>query len=185
MQKIDIVVSSKWGRSFLVVSSVVLGTFIAAWANRFFGTFLLSAMAGSAAGGLICFGLYRMVRASYPLVFERIVSSLLAMFVTFSFLATVPINVDRSFSVWLLAGLESTRDSTFSVTDAELLASEYFSPGSGEISRRIQEQLKIGNLELREGNLAISGQGEILVSLFRATTIFFNLNPRYTFPASE
>lgn len=173
------------GRSLLLITSVVLGTLVAALANRFFDTFLISTIVGSGAGGLICFGLYQMVRVSYPLVFERFISSLLAFFVTFSFLATVPINVDRSFSVWLLAGLESHRDPNFSVADAELFASEYFTPGSGEISRRIEEQIMIGNIELKEGNLSISSQGELLVNLFRATTLFFNLNPRYTFPASE
>jgi hypothetical protein len=33
--------------------------------------------------------------------------------------------------------------------------------------------------------LSLSSQGEILVALFRATALFFDLNPRYTFPASE
>jgi hypothetical protein len=185
LQKNSLGFSTTWGRAALVLSAVVLGTFVAAIANRFLDTFLASALVGSASAGLICLGMYRMVRVDYPVAFERFASVLLAIFVTFSFLATVPINVDRSFSVWLLAGLESNRDSSISASDAEFLASQYFSPGSGEISRRIEEQLNIGNIELREGNLSLSSQGEILVALFRATALFFDLNPRYTFPASE
>lgn len=97
---------------------------------------------------------------------------------TFSILFTLPINVDRSFSVWLLNNLEGKE---LSLSQAELKFSEFFKPSSGEIVRRIQEQISIGNIEkTKSGSIQLSERGSFLISVFKMIRIFFHLNSKYT-----
>ncbi len=153
--------------------------------SRIFDTFLAAALVGSIASGAVFLSLTLLIRRGETKATERILAALLSFFVSFSFLATVPINVDRSFSVWLISQLASNSSETLTEEDAEILAWAFFSPESGEISRRIQEQVAIGNLEIRDGDLVITDQGFVLVKAFQVFTAFFDLNPRYTTPASE
>ena len=99
--------------------------------------------------------------------------------IVFCFLATVPLNVDRSFSVWMLNQTARSVEG-YPPQNLEKLASDFFSPSGGEIKRRIDEQISIGNMELSNGKILLTKKGELTWKLFRVISDFFSLNKKYT-----
>ncbi len=105
-------------------------------------------------------------------------SSLVSLIV-FCFLSTVPLNLDRSFSVWMLNQTASSAEA-YSTQDLENLASDFFAPSGLEIKRRINEQISIGNMERRDEKILLTDKGEFTWKLFRVISDFFGLNKKYT-----
>lgn len=106
------------------------------------------------------------------------VLSALLVFFTMLFLLTFgPLNVDRSFSVWMLRNVaEQEQIATPSLTKQ---ASDFFNPSSGEIERRVNEQLNLGTITVDDGTVELTTRGEILVLVNEAMARFFGLNPNY------
>jgi hypothetical protein len=106
-------------------------------------------------------------------------STIIAL-ITFGFLATVPLNLDRSFSVWVLN--ETAESAThLSVKELEFNSSKFFSKSGGEIKRRINEQISIGNLEISESNkIQLTVKGKITWRAIRILSDFFDLNRKYS-----
>lgn len=102
----------------------------------------------------------------------------------FSFLGTIPINLDRSFSVWILNSVDEATDIGQKSLDVVVLkksTSRYFSPNSGEVSRRIDEQIGLGNLKMEnKGSVSLTTKGEGLLQVLRFIARIFSLNPKYT-----
>ena len=64
--------------------------------------------------------------------------------------------------------------------EIELTAAQFFSQKNGEISRRIEEQITIGNLSVRNNQISLTKRGEYQVSLNKMIRIVFDLNKKYT-----
>ena len=94
------------------------------------------------------------------------------------FLTLGPLNIDRSFSVWMLRNL-SERNSSLSVQETEDLASSFFSSGGGEIRRRVLEQVDLGNIEIRNGMVTLTSAGHRVSQLNNWISRFYGLNPIY------
>jgi len=102
----------------------------------------------------------------------------------FSFLGTVPINLDRSFSVWILNSVDQTTkhgQNSVEVMALKKATSQYFNPESLEVSRRLEEQVALGNLLLDDqNNVSLTPKGRIFIQISRVIAKIFSLNPRYT-----
>lgn len=164
------------------------GLFLAAITNRiieffFFCTFVGSVFAGIAT--LVILLIYGKDAIDENLKSKKdkskiiFLSCSLSILLTFSFLATVPLNVDRSFSVWLLNQMSKSQVSV-SRLDLEKKAQEFFNPQGGEISRRLDEQLRLGTVELNADYLLLTQRGEFQVRTHRFIQWFFGLNLKYT-----
>ena len=106
--------------------------------------------------------------------------SIILALITFSFLATVPLNLDRSFSVWMLNQTAESA-SVLSVEKLEFDSSEFFSKSGGEIKRRINEQISIGNMEIGESNkIKLTLKGKITWRAIRILSDIFDLNRKYS-----
>lgn len=110
---------------------------------------------------------------------QSIFYSLTTALIIFSFLATVPLNLDRSFSVWMLnKTIESERAP--SIEELENKASQFFAPSGGEIKRRINEQILLGNLKVLQNQVELTDRGKITWRINRLISDFFGLNKKYT-----
>ncbi len=97
------------------------------------------------------------------------------------FLSLVPLTIDRSFSVWLLAQVEAEPKGYVTLGELSKKSEIYFIGDGEEIERRYREQLRIGTLEsLDNDKIALSSYGIMQVKLNRFIRIVFGLNPKYT-----
>ncbi len=172
---------------FEVIAGVVFGSAIAALLNRVIDFFFLCVFAGAFASGFLVFALEfrnrkRGLIPESDSFLVKIISVLvvsLTTVITFATLAILPLNVDRSFSVWALNEMEligkpQLRD------DLILESAKFFSPNSGEISRRVDEQIKLRNIEIEDGMLQLSARGKLQVEIHRVLRKIFALEMNYT-----
>jgi hypothetical protein len=108
------------------------------------------------------------------LVLFMIMSSLFS----FSFHSTVPLNVDRSFSVWMINKI-ATDPEMRNFSTLEENASKFFSPEKGEIKRRLNEQISLGNLEVVDNRVELTSSGHRVWKSNRFLASLFGLNKNY------
>lgn len=100
----------------------------------------------------------------------------------FAFLATMPLNVDRSFSVLMLSKIENRalEGNSFTTKSLSVEMASFFNPESEEITRRLNEQIELGNVEiLRDDKIRLTSKGEFTIKVLRFISHLFNLNPKY------
>jgi hypothetical protein len=112
-----------------------------------------------------------------PSLTTILVSGLNAVTV-FALLATIPINIDRSFSVWMLNQIDSKNK--ISVLETQKSFGEFFSISNGEIDRRINEQMQLGNVNFNGKDLYLTRAGKNLVEINRVIAKMYSLNSKYT-----
>jgi len=173
-----------WSLTLRIALSVVVGVVLAAVLNRLLPAFLVVSFVSAVLAAALAFFLSRssirkdgnVVSVSVTNGFAAL-SALLVLFTTLFMLTFGPLNVDRSFSVWMLRNVaEQEQITTQSLTEQ---ASDFFDPSSGEIERRVNEQLNLGNISVDDDTVELTTRGEILVRVNEAMARFFGLNPNY------
>lgn len=170
-----------------IFCGVLFGLAIAALLNRVVNYFFLCVFVGAFASGVLTlFFEHRKKKAHFvskkEMILVNINSALivsLATVISFAFLAILPLNVDRSFSVWTLNQMDRL-EKPQSRNELILEGAEFFSPSYGEISRRIDEQIRLKNIEETGGKLQLSERGKMQVKFHRALQKIFGLNIKYT-----
>ena len=161
-----------------VVFSMLFGLISTSAINFFIRNFLFSMFLGSI-----------LTLTSYVLLILKFNLSLYGKFMVFQqglcvsmavflFLFAVPLNVDRSISVWLLSRTINSRQ----LSEAELQreAVYFFESSNSEVKRRVNEQVHLKNLEVNNSSkYQATKQGKLLVKFFRFVAVFFNLHERY------
>jgi hypothetical protein len=107
----------------------------------------------------------------------------ITVLLSFSFLSTLPLTIDRSYSVWLLKHVAEAEMTGHIVDQTNLSADSvnFFSITNGQLSRRIDEQKQIGNFEeTTQGVIKITHRGMILARLNNLIGIIFGLEPKYS-----
>jgi hypothetical protein len=68
------------------------------------------------------------------------------------------------------------------ITAIELQRDAYvfFAPEKGEIQRRIEEQIRLGNMEVNDGKIQLTSSGKRLAKINKLIRQFFALSPKYT-----
>ena len=102
---------------------------------------------------------------------------LTATFVLF-LLSFGPLNIDRSFSVWMLRRVAQA-EHPLTVTQTQQMAGAFFGQGSDEIERRILEQERLGNLHVENDVVTLTTSGKRVVFLNEWLSRIFGLNPKY------
>jgi len=127
-------------------------------------------------------GLQKGNRASKISVLSCFSVIVISTLFSFSFLTTVPLNIDRSFSVWMLTNIDHAQNRGTNVNSEYLntKVSEFFGPSSGEIDRRIREQISLGNLKVLNEKIVLTSRGENQVKLNRFFAKVFFTNQKYT-----
>lgn len=171
----------------ILTISFILGLLIVSIVHIFVKVFFFSVILGVVINYIILIVLLK--KRNYFLLppkilkLNRICISMLSASLLFSFLITVPVNVDRSFSIWMLSYIEkvSLEDKNLEIPTLKSNVSDFFSPQSTEIDRRIKEQSNIRSITVDEdGFVRITLFGRVIVETSRIMQKFFGLNSKYT-----
>jgi hypothetical protein len=174
-----------WRWVATLVLAVVLVTGLAALANHLLDFFFISIFVALALGAFTVPWLFWILLNGQPRqtrVFVSALSTLTVLSLSFSLLATIPLNIDRSFSVWTLANLDArTSPGGGSVHVGDLVQDfeEFFSPSGIQLQRRLEEQQALGNISIRGSYVELSPRGKALVRIFAAVGRTFNLHEQY------
>jgi hypothetical protein len=170
--------------TFYIATSFFVGVTIAALLQRVNNIFFYNVFYGTLGSMLISLILLLRVNRIFSIDknqrgFVLIISGL----ITFSFLSTVPLTIDRSYSVWLLkhASELSANGEPLSTTSLTNDSIEFFGPANGQLDRRINEQLRLGNLlEVEQDKLQISKKGFLIAKINSFIGWVFDLQPQYS-----
>lgn len=167
------------------IISVLLGIASAAAVNRVLDFFLLSMLLATIFGTVVFIVLSRSLANGVQELEIRksfYMSSISAVVSTqLFFLSFIPLTVDRSFSVWLLARIGSAELNTVTAETLERDTKEFFLANSVEINRRLAEQERLGNLDVYGGSLPVSitNRGKFQTLINRVVCYFFGLQGKY------
>lgn len=169
-----------------VGTGVVVGLVSAALINREIEFFFYSALIGTVFSGISCLIALLVSqffqKSTFPTIESRLVTQVLAISlsstISFSFLTLVPLNIDRSFSVWMLNEI-SKNEHLYSLKQIEEKAQNFFTPSNGEIGRRVNEQIRLGNIKVLDDKLLLSRRGESQTKFHRLIRFIFALNKKY------
>lgn len=169
--------------------SFVLGLVVAAIFQRINGLFFYSVFIGSIATVLIAFVLMKIDkgRNSYDKTVHFFVP-LTSCLLVFSFLATIPLTIDRSYSVWILKTARVAEQDSQKLMYDEMITKSvnFFSPKNGQLQRRLLEQSRIGNLEVKEtGEVVLTNKGRVIARINALIGQLFGLDPTYSSTAKS
>ena len=107
--------------------------------------------------------------------------AIIAGLLTFSFLSTIPLTIDRSYSVWLLKTVSQAEDKGEKLTETDLTEKSvnFFSEENGQLRRRILEQQKIGNITVGS-EIKLTNKGKLVTELNGIVGKIFRLDPKYS-----
>ena len=170
--------------TFYITISFFVGVTIAALLQRVNNTFFYNVFYGTLASMLISLILLLRIKKIFFMDknqrgFVLIISGL----ITFSFLSTVPLTIDRSYSVWLLKHASELSANGEPFTKASLTndSVDFFAPANGQLDRRINEQLRLGNLlEVERDKLQLSKKGSLIAKINSFVGRVFDLQPKYS-----
>jgi len=171
----------------ILVTSFILGLIVVSIVHIFVKVFFFSVILGVLINYLLLTVFLK--KRNYFLLppkivrLNRICISMLSASLLFSFLMTVPVNVDRSFSIWMLSYIEQVNkeDKNLEILTLKSNASNFFSPQSTEIDRRIKEQSNIRSITVdKDGFVRITFFGSVIIETSRIMQKFFGLNSKYT-----
>ena len=171
---------------FCILGAIIIGISSAAILNSKIQFFFYCTFLGSAVAGFSCLGFLVCTERRFKFKvtdstegsLSKVLAIAVATSITFSFLSTIPLNIDRSFSVWMLNRISA--DKTLSSQEKiEKEAELFFSAESGEILRRVNEQLQLGNIERVNGLITLTGKGNFQVKFHNFIQGVFHLNDKY------
>ena len=169
-----------------ILAAITIGISSAAILNLQLHFFFYCTFFGSMLAGLSCSiflvvidkrSILKMTDTSEELL-SKVLAITVATVITFSFLSTIPLNIDRSFSVWILNKISSD-PALNSQAQIEKQAELFFSAKSGEILRRVNEQERLGNIKRVNGVITMTKKGNLQVRIDRFIRDVFHLNNKY------
>jgi len=159
----------------LILAMIISNAFDGLYINRVILSTTVSAILVPIA--LKFFGKVVNHKTSFEVRFLTSISSTLSVSI---FLILIPLQVDRSFSVWMLNTINQEKQQKINVELLKDAAADFFDPNSGEIRRRIDEQVKIGNLKITKNEeVKLSNRGSLFVRFHKDMARIFNLNKKY------
>jgi len=103
----------------------------------------------------------------------------------FSLFVLVPVNVDRSISVFLLTWMDERQGVPNTQADLEHAFRDIYIKRYGAIDRRIVEQIATGNIECTSKGLQLTAQGRVIVEVFRLVGDLFSTDHRLLYSESH
>ena len=167
-----------------VIISLITGLCIAAGCQRLNSLFFYNVFLGALFSGLTSLLVFQITKKKNNIELSlRPYIIIICTLLSFSFLSTVPLTIDRSYSVWLLKLVVETENSGVPVDKGKLLADsiEFFNASNGQLTRRIEEQTRIGNLQTNElGQVQTTTKGKIIAKINSIIGIIFGLDAKYS-----
>lgn len=167
-----------------IVLSCCAGFTIAAIFQRINNLFFYNVFIGSFGSGLFSMLLSKFAK-KYLFIDKPFRPFLVAISVllSFSFLSTIPLTIDRSYSVWMLKHISESSTSNQNLSFKTLMSDSvnFFSETNGQLIRRIDEQERLGNIiSVESGEIKITWKGRILSLVNDLVGRIFGLEPGYS-----
>ena len=153
-----------------IVNSVIDFYFYAVWAGSLFSLFCVFIL-----------NAYKVKKLQLRSVTQAYQGAI-AFLLTFSFLSSVPLTIDRSLSVWMLSNINNTQIANMKITAPILQENSkaFFFGSDLEIQRRVAEQKRLGNVQVdTDGTIELSAKGKFQVLFNKLVGKLFFLNQRY------
>ena len=162
------------------VSSILLAAVINRVLHFFFLSMLISIMISFLACVIYFWSNWRKSEIkNYEDLHVNILLAILIPISAFSFLSFIPINVDRSFTVMTLSTINNQNNKNLKLEELQTKVSTFFRPENKEIRRRIEEQVFVGNLEFKNGEVILTKRGRFQVFVNDLIAYIFDLNLKY------
>lgn len=173
-------------RVFLyVIANFMAVLIISAALHRVIPTYFYISILALPISGALAFLQFKFFLREVNFESHQVAKLVLSLFIasssllSFSFHSTVPLNVDRSFTVWMINQL-GTNPQVNKLTQVEENAAIFFSPKGGEIARRVNEQVSLGNMKNKDGVISLTSRGKRIWRINRIVSTFFGLNTKYS-----
>jgi hypothetical protein len=115
-----------------------------------------------------------------------IAASAVSLAFNICFLVLLPVTIDRSISVYLLATIERQPQSGINSTDLERAFVGDYVVKMGAIDRRIDEQRRSGNITMSpDGKVQLTDQGRRFMAFSRVVGRLFGTDPRFVSGSAE
>lgn len=98
--------------------------------------------------------------------------------VNLSYLVVIPVTIDRSISVFLLATV-ANEEEPVSKTDLQRIFVDRYVMGMDQIQRRVSEQQASGNIVVRNGRIVLTPRGHAFVRFARSQSRLVGADPRF------
>jgi hypothetical protein len=109
---------------------------------------------------------------------DAVAAGFLSLGLNLSVLVIAPVTFDRSLSVFILGYMAAHHDETFRTGEIEAAMRDIYVGELRQIERRMQEQLRSGNVIQSNGTYTISPQGLAFVTWARRIGWLFDVDPR-------
>jgi hypothetical protein len=115
-----------------------------------------------------------------------IAAAALSLAFNICFLVLLPVTVDRSISVYLLATIDSQQQGGIAAKELEHAFVDGYVVKMGTVDRRIDEQRRSGNISITpDGRVHLTDQGRRFMAFGRLVTRLFGTDPRFVSGASD
>jgi hypothetical protein len=167
-----------------VIASAIVGIAFAAMFQRLNGMFFYNVFIGTILSGAASFLFFKLAtKKAYAENFVRPYAVIISALLCFSFLSTIPLTIDRSYSVWLLKYAAEAEFQKKTINKEVLIreSTDFFRPSNGQLDRRIDEQIRIGNFKIgKDDVIKLSNKGLLSAKLNNLIGIIFGLEPKYS-----
>jgi hypothetical protein len=102
-----------------------------------------------------------------------------------TFFVLVPVNLDRSMSVFLLSWMEDHRGTPQTKADLQQAFQQIYVEADGAIDRRISEQRASGNIVPSGIGYVLTGRGSHFVAIAREISLLFSTDQRFLHPTAS
>lgn len=109
---------------------------------------------------------------------DAVAAGFLSLGLNLSFLVIAPVTFDRSLSVFILGYMAAHDGETFRTPEIEAAMRDVYVGELRQVERRMQEQLRSGNVIHSNGGYALSPQGLAFVTWARRIGWLFDVDPR-------
>ena len=168
----------------ILITSSIIGILASAIYQRFYDLFFYSVFLGTITTTASAYIFLRVFTQKVKdLNIQKFLLTSTASLLTFSFLSTIPLTLDRSYSVWILKSLRNYEIQDQRVTEEKIIENSvvFFSPAQKELDRRLYEQLKIGNIaKTKNGEIILTNKGRLIAEVNSLIGAIYELNPKYT-----
>jgi hypothetical protein len=109
---------------------------------------------------------------------DAVAAGFLSLGINLSVLVVAPVTVDRSLSVFILGHMARHQGESFTTEQIEAALRDVYLGQFHQVERRMQEQLKSGNVQQAGDAYTISAQGLAFISTARLIGWMFDVDPR-------
>jgi hypothetical protein len=110
---------------------------------------------------------------------DAIAAGFLSLGINLSVLVIAPVTVDRSLSIFILGHMARHAGETFTASQIDAALRDIYLGQFRQVERRMQEQLKSGNVAQDGDGYTISRQGLAFIRTARLVGWMFDVDPRF------